>query len=294
MAESELYSWRVGDVSIVRIPDHEVALDGGWLVPEFTPGNIRSELHWLYPHSATANGQIRLSFHSLLVESQGLRIVIDTCMGNDKSRPAPAWNPDLGWHMRKGSYLEDLARAGFSRESIDIVALTHLHGDHLGWNTMLEGDRWVPTFPNARYLVVREEWDCWAHYEEEHFRAPLEDSLMPVIEAGLVDWVTPQHRINSEIFYEPTPGHTAGHVAVVVASRGARAVTTGDLIHHPVQCAHPDWRCSFDMDPALAAKTRREFLSRAAEDQSLVFGTHFAAPSVGHVVRYGSAFRYIL
>jgi glyoxylase-like metal-dependent hydrolase (beta-lactamase superfamily II) len=290
----ELYRWRIGDVPVVRIPDHEVALNGEWLVTEFTPGNIRREREWLYSSSSTDDGRIRMSFHSMLVESEGLRIVIDTCLGNNKPRPAPAWDPALEWHMRKGPYLDHLARAGFTRESIDLVVLTHLHGDHLGWNTMLEGGRWVPTFPNARYLIVREEWDYWSQVDQMHFRVPLNDSLLPVIEAGLVDWVKPTHRINDEIFYEPTPGHTPGHVAVVVASRGESAVTTGDLIHHPVQCAYPEWICTFDLDSALAAKTRRNFLSRCADDRSLVFGTHFAAPSAGRVVRHETAFRYVV
>src|SRR5271170_4686945 len=173
MAEGELLHWRIGDVPIVRIPDKEVALNCEWLVAEFTPATVKRERSWLYPHSATADGLMRLSFHSMLVESQGLKIVIDTCLGNDKPRPAPTWDPAIEWDLRKGPYLDHLAAAGFKRESIDLVVLTHLHGDHIGWNTMLEGGRWVPTFPNARYLIVREEWDFWSQMtESEHFRVP--------------------------------------------------------------------------------------------------------------------------
>ncbi|HTW86721.1 MAG TPA: MBL fold metallo-hydrolase [Candidatus Binataceae bacterium] len=289
----ESHRWEVGGVRIARLADHQATLFGAFLVPEFTPENVRAEIDWLAPHFASADGRIGLSFHSLLVESAGQKIVIDTCMGNHKARPAPLWDPQLGWDMRQGDYLDGLVRAGFAHESVDLVVLTHLHGDHVGWNTMLEGGRWVPTFPNARYLIVREEWEFWSRSDDPHFRIPLEDSVRPVIEAEMVEWVGTRHRINGELRLEPTPGHTHAHVSVVIESGGTSAITTGDLIHHPLQCAHPDWNCRFDLDPAQARTTRWDFLRRSADRALLVFGTHFPSPSAGRVVRHGGAFQFI-
>ena len=287
------HRWEVGAVRLARLPDNEVTLHGAFLVPEFTPANVAAELGWLAPHFAAGDGRIVLSFHSMLVESAGRRIVIDTCMGNDKPRPSPLWDAQLDWHLRRGDYLERLAAAGFARESVDLVVLTHLHGDHVGWNTMLAGGRWVPTFPNARYLIVREEWEYWSRADDPHFRIPLEDSVRPVVDAGMVEWVGVNHRIDANLRLVPTPGHTHAHVSVVIESGGARAITTGDLIHHPLQCAHPEWNCRFDLDAAQARATRRDFLERAAADRALVFGTHFSAPSAGRVVAHGAAFRFI-
>jgi glyoxylase-like metal-dependent hydrolase (beta-lactamase superfamily II) len=287
------HRWEIGEIKIARLPDNEITLFGGFLVDEFTPENIRHETDWLMPLFATADGRIGVSFHSLLVESQGLKIVIDTCMGNDKPRPSPLWDAQLGWHLRRGSFLDELRAAGFDRNAVDLVVLTHLHGDHVGWNTMLDGGRWVPSFPNARYLIVREEWEYWSQANDPHFRIPLEDSVRPVVDAGLVDFVDTDHRINGQLRLEPTPGHTHGHVSVVFESRGERAVTTGDLIHHPIQCGHPDWNCRFDLDPALARATRWDFLRRYCDDRTIVFGTHFSAPSAGRLTRHGDAFRYL-
>jgi len=283
------HRWEVGAVRIGRLPDNQPTLFGAFLVPEFTPDNVTRELEWLAPHFAAADGRIGLSFHSTLIESDRRRIIIDTCMGNDKPRPAPLWDAQLGWHLRRGDYLERLAQAGFAREAVDLVVLTHLHGDHVGWNTMLEGGRWIPTFPNARYLIVREEWQFWSRSDDPHFRIPLEDSVRPVVEAGMVEWVDVNYRIDANLRLAPTPGHTHAHVSVVIESRGARVITTGDLIHHPLQCAHPDWNCRFDLDPARARATLR----RCADDRTLVFGTHFPAPSAGRVVAHRGAFRFV-
>src|SRR5579871_6720696 len=292
--EGGSHRWQLGAVRIARLPDHQTELFGEFLVPEFTPDNVRRELGWLAPHFAAPDGRIGLSFHSMLVESDGRRIVIDTCMGNHKPRPAPLWDAQLGWHLRRGDYLERLAAAGFAREAVDLVVLTHLHGDHVGWNTMLDADgRWVPTFPNARYLIVRDEWQFWSRSDDPHFRIPLEDSVRPVVEAGMVEWVDTRHRIDRHLRLEPTPGHTHAHVSVVIESGDALAITTGDLIHHPLQCAYPEWNCRFDLDPAQARATRREFIRRCARDHVLVFGTHFPAPSAGRVVGAQGAFRFV-
>jgi glyoxylase-like metal-dependent hydrolase (beta-lactamase superfamily II) len=157
---------------------------------------------------------------------------------------------------------------------------------------MKVGGRWVPTFPNARYLLSRKEWDHWSKFEEADFRDPVEDSVRPVLDAGLVDFVEPTHRVSEEVWLEPTPGHTPGHASVRISSRGEDAVITGDLMHHPIQCSNPNWASAFDSDPDLARKTRREFLERYGDRPVLVFGTHFATPTAGHIVRDGDSWRF--
>jgi glyoxylase-like metal-dependent hydrolase (beta-lactamase superfamily II) len=235
----------------------------------------------------TAEGRITLSIHAFVVEAAGKRIVVDTCVGDLKSRPM---FPD--WDMKQGTFLQDLAEAGFPRESIDTVLCTHLHVDHVGWNTFKQGDRWVPTFPNARYLVAKPEWEYWRNEDDPFGSQVLEDSVKPIFDAGLVDLVDCDHKLCDGVRLEPTPGHTPGHVSVLISSDGVDAVITGDLLHHPVQCAHPDWKDSFDVDDELAHRSRTAFLKRHAEAGSLVLGTHFPAPTAGRLRPDGAAYRF--
>jgi glyoxylase-like metal-dependent hydrolase (beta-lactamase superfamily II) len=251
-------------------------------VPEATPERLARHA-WLAPRFVTPDGRLRLLIQALVVESQGRRIVVDTCVGNDKDRTLPPL------HRLSTSFLDDLKAAGFPRESIDTVVCTHLHVDHVGWNTMKVGGRWVPTFPNARYLVVRREWEHWSREDDRSMGDLLGDSVAPVFDAGLVDLVEPEHAVTSEVALEPTHGHTPGHVSVRIRSDGAEAVITGDLMHHPVQCAHPEWGSSADHDAAAAAATRRTFLAAHAGRPVLVIGTHFAGPHAGRIVRDGAA-----
>lgn len=277
--------WRVGDVKITRVIETEdTAMTAAALLPDARPENVLP-IGWLRPHFVDAQGNLRSSIYSLLVESRGLRIVVDTCLGNDKPRAVPWWN------RRQGRFLADIAAAGFPRERVDRVACTHLHPDHIGWNTMLVDGRWVPTFPNARYAFSAADW-AWLD------RAPVTamgdyagDSVRPVIEAGLADLVAPDHRLTDEVWLESTPGHSPGHVSVRIASRGEHAVVTGDLMHHPCQLARPDWSSPFDFDRAQALATRRAFIERYADQPVLVIGTHFATPSAGRIVRDGDAWR---
>ena len=216
----------------------------------------------------------------------GRRIVVDTCIGNDKTRSNPFWN------QLHGPFLEDLARAGFARETIDLVVCTHLHVDHVGWNTMLVDGRWVPTFPRARYLLGRTEWAHWSAAGYDADGDVLGDSVRPILDAGLADLVESDHRLSDEVWLEPTPGHTPGHVSVRIRSKGRDAVITGDLMHHPVQCAEPAWASNFDVDPEAARRTRRAFLERYADGSVAVFGTHFATPTAGRIVRDGPPWRF--
>jgi glyoxylase-like metal-dependent hydrolase (beta-lactamase superfamily II) len=175
--------------------------------------------------------------------------------------------------------LTDLADAGFPREEVDTVICTHLHFDHVGWNTMLVDGEWVPTFPNARYLLGRDEWEHWNREGASGYAATIDDAVRPVIDAGLADLVPSDHRVTNEIRLEATPGHTPGHVAVHVESAGQHALITGDLAHHPVQFAEPDWHADPDTDPTQSAATRRRLLEEHSDTDLLVIGTHFAPPA---------------
>ena len=281
---AEFLRWRVGDVTVTRVVELTSASLGAHLLPQASP-DIARRLPWLKPFLG-ARGELVLSFHSLVLECRGEVIVVDTCIGNGKERTYPRWNA-----MQTG-FLEDFAAAGFDPGGVATVLCTHMHVDHVGWNTRRVAGRWQPTFANARHLYAQAEWAHWReHGEMAAFGPVLEDSVQPIFDAGLADLVAADHAVSDEVSLEPTPGHTPGHVAVHIASKGEEAVITGDLMHHPCQAAHPDWNASVDFDAARAAATRRDFLDRYADRPVLVIGTHFAGPTAGRIVRDGDAFR---
>ncbi len=278
--------WRIGDVTVTKIVELEVTGGSRFLLPDATREAVLP-ITWLRPDFADAEGRLKMSIHALVVETPSRRVIVDTCIGNDKQQRAfPAWN-GLGT-----AFLADLALAGYPRDGIDTVLCTHLHVDHVGWNTMLVGGRWVPTFPRARYLMGRVEFEYWqAQRDHAAERAVFADSVAPVFEAGLVDLVATDHQICDELSLVPTIGHTPGHVSLRIASRGEEALITGDFLHHPCQMARPDWTSTVDHDPVLAERTRRDMLARLAGSAALMIGTHFAGATAGHVVREGGAWR---
>lgn len=278
--------WTVGDVRVTQVVEMVRTIPPAFLFDGLSPAQVQSQA-WLQPHHADAHGRLRSSIHCFVVESQGRRIVVDTCVGDGKDRRIASW------HRKQSRFLEDLAAAGFPPETVDTVLCTHLHVDHVGWNTRWDGVRWVPTFPNARYLFGRTEFAFWQATSDDEARQILADSVRPVVEAGLHTLVDSDHPLTDEVRLGPTPGHTPGHVSVFIRSGNAQAVITGDLLHHPIQCAEPD-RCSrFDADPALARQVRQGFLDDACARGALVFGTHFACPSAGWLTRHGSAWRLL-
>lgn len=281
--------WRIGRVSVTRIVElfpFQVPADN-----LFQQGSAElvKQHPWLLPHHATPDGQIIFAFQAFVVQTDSRRIMVDTCLGNDKQREYEVFT------RLTNTFLHDLEVAGAPAESIDTVLCTHLHQDHVGWNTRLVNGRWIPTFPNARYLFGREEWEHWkprlgeTSIQTQH----LDDSIRPVLDAGLADFVEPTHRVCEEVWLEPTPGHTPGHVSVRIASEGQEAVITGDVMHHPIQCAEPDLLTHFCADHERARLTRREFLDRHAERRTLIIGSHFAEPTVGWFVKDGEGrFRF--
>ena len=269
--------WQVGDVRITRIVELEIAGGTRFILPDATREACLT-LDWLRPHFMDAEGNLVMSVHALVVDTGSRRIIVDTCIGNDKERSIPTWS-----HLQT-SFLQDLTAAGYPPETIDTVLCTHLHVDHVGWNTMLVDGRWVPTFPNARYLLAEPEWRHWDTADDDPMNENvLDDSVRPVFEAGLVDLVDWQHQVCDEVNLEPTPGHTPGHVSIHIRSGGQEALITGDCIHHPCQMSRTDWCSSADTDQAQGRRTREDLLARYADGDVLVIGTHFATPTAGRV-----------
>jgi len=287
-------TWQVGDVRITQVIELGGQPTSGLFFFPAADAEFVKRYAWLRPHFADEEGKLFASVHAFVIESQGRRIIVDTCVGNDKPRRVRAWD------RLRGPFLQDLARAGHPAESIDTVVCTHLHVDHVGWNTRLADGRWVPTFANARYLFGRIEWAHWSAQVAAHDGQGdppgeadvLADSVRPIVDAGLADLVEMDHRITDEVWLEPTPGHTPGHVSVHIASQGREAVITGDLMHHPIQCSEPDLANNFDSDREAARLTRRAFLARYSDRPVLVLGTHFAPPTGGWVVRAGEAWQF--
>ncbi len=279
LAEMTMQTWQVGDVTITRVIEMEIAGGTRFILPDATR-DACLEIPWLAPHFMDAEGNLIMSIHALVVATPDRRIVVDTCIGNDKQRTIPAWS------NLQTDFLKDLETAGYPRESIDTVMCTHLHVDHVGWNTMLEEGAWVPTFPNARYLIAEQEWRYWdANEDESVYGSVLADSVRPVVDAGLVDLVDVEYEICDEVRLEPTPGHTPGHVSVRIESNGQQALITGDCIHHPCQMTRTDWCSSADFDAAQGRQTREALLEKYVDSGVLVIGTHFATPTAGHVRR---------
>ena len=295
-------SWQIGGAKITRIVELSAVR-----TPEFGYRNLSTEEikqeTWLQPHFATAEGELKSCIQAFVVETQGRRIIVDTCVGNDKPRA------NAGWNQLQGSFLKDLANAGYPAETIDIVLCTHLHIDHVGWNTVLSNGEWVPTFPNARYLFGRTEWEHWRQEVVGDMAGDIEpdiaegvmdliavnqDSVQPIIDAGLHELVDVDYEVSDEVRLEPTPGHTPGHVSVVITSAGKRAVITGDMMHHPIQIGLPHVASKFDHDVDRARNTRQDFLQRYGDDEVMVFGTHFASPTAGWVVSHGDGWRFVV
>jgi glyoxylase-like metal-dependent hydrolase (beta-lactamase superfamily II) len=235
-----------------------------------------------------ATGALLFTVQSYVVRTSHHTILIDSCVGNHKERAnRPLWH-----HKTDDTYMRALAALGLAPEDIDYVMCTHLHSDHVGWNTRLEGGRWVPTFPNARYVFTKKELEAWEQGHPKFTRHPLEDSVLPVIAAGRAELVANDFALDDEVWLEPSPGHTPDHVSIRLASNGQNAVMSGDLMHSPVQCLHPEWTVWPDWDAAKAKQTRRAFLERHAGIDMLVCTAHFPLPSAGRIVAAGDAFRF--
>ena len=268
--------WKIGEVTVTRVVEIEATGGMSPILPD-AKREILKEIPWLYPHFVDESGRMRGSIHALIIETPDRTIVVDTCVGNDKERGNPPWN------QLQTTFLADLEAAGYAPDRIDNVLCTHLHVDHVGWNTMLVDGKWQPTFPNARYLMGRVEFEHWNAVDVDSTKQIMSDSVLPVFDAGLVDLVETDHKICDEVSLIPTVGHSPGHVTVLIQSQGEEGMITGDFIHHPCQFAHPEWSASFDVDTSVSVPTRREALGRAAAENMLTLFYHLTFPGLGRV-----------
>ena len=288
MKELRTKQWNIGNVEITRIHEMTDPIPWSFLFPEESADHYK-RYDWLTPYYFDDEGRLLLAVQAFVVGSGSRRIIVDTCVGNDKLRSIPSCN------NLQTSFLQKLTAAGYPPDTIDTVLCTHLHFDHVGWNTRLVDGRWLPAFPNARYLFGRREWEYWqrALREQTVETNHILDSVQPILDAGLAEFVEPEHRITEEIGLEPTPGHTPGHVSVHIASRGQHGVITGDIFHTPLQIAEPELCVHACVDHEMSCRTRREFVSRYEDkEEVLVFGTHFEDPTVGRIVRDAHRHRF--
>jgi glyoxylase-like metal-dependent hydrolase (beta-lactamase superfamily II) len=284
---------RLGDILIERIVESE----GPDFAPlAFFPLTVADDWaeHRAWTQSRAmdpASGNLVLCIQSFLLRTRHHTILVDTCVGDHKSR-SPKVYPS-NWNMTSGEvWLRRLAAAGVRPEDVDYVMCTHLHADHVGWNTRLVDGRWVPTFPKARYIMSRLELEHRQQDLRPKLRESLVDSVLPVVEAGQAQLVRSDFALDDQVWLEPTPGHTPDHFSVHLRSGGSDAVITGDLMHSPVQCRRPEWNSIADFDPDQARATRRSFLARCCDRSTLVCATHFPSPSFGRVLARGDSFDF--
>src|SRR5947207_3172701 len=250
---------KLGAATVQRIEEsYEPNFDAKMFFPDWQPSVVQQHKDWLLPHHYDEpTGFLKLGVHSWLLTIGGKRILIDTCVGNHKSRPH---RPK--WHLMETPYLARLKAAGVEPDQVDMVMCTHLHVDHVGWNTRLENGRWVPTFPKARYLFAKGEFDYWTEQNAKTEVPPFADSVLPVVEAKRAQIVTNDFALGDHGRILPTPGHTPGHVAFTFGKARDDVVIAGDLMHTPLQTHYPELSPKFDVDPKQAAVTRRSFLER--------------------------------
>ena len=282
---------KIGDATVTRIEEtYEPNFDAAKFFSDWRPEIVEKHYDWMLPnHYDPASGMIKLSVHSWLITVGGKRILIDGCVGNHKPRPLRKM-----WDMMNTPYLERLAAAGVKPEQVDIVMCTHLHMDHVGWNTRLENGRWVPTFPNAKYVFSRADYDHYLKLDSDPATGPVNqnsfrDSVIPIVEARLSQMVDGAHTVDEHLSLEPRPGHTPGTVAINLASRGHKALFCGDILHHAIRSitrmeqlrlCRPD-QCAQE-PPSGAGGLRRL--------GALLMPAHFGAPFVCRVDSRGDGF----
>ncbi len=284
----------LGDVTITRVEEYygPVDLTPRAFFPEGPEKVWADNASWLVPDfHDPATDNVRTALQTWVLHSEGKTILVDTGVGNHKHRPyAPVWG------YLNTDFLGNLARAGVRPEDVDIVINTHLHVDHVGWNTRLDGRQWVPTFPNATYILPERDFEFW-NPENEHKSVfgrgnqnVFEDSVAPVHQAGKALLWDGSLDIDANLRLELAPGHTPGSSVLALDSRGDRALFVGDLLHSPVQIVDPDTNSCFCENPAESRATRRRILGRAAEENTLVFPAHLGGHGAAEVRRDGGGF----
>jgi glyoxylase-like metal-dependent hydrolase (beta-lactamase superfamily II) len=287
---------RIGPYTITRI---EEMLTPGFR-PEFLFPDFDAQVLQSHPQLKTEGfwhaGSERLmsSMHSWLLQSEQHTILIDTGCGNLKTRALPLFER---FHQLQHPYLERLRAAGVAPEDVTLVINTHLHVDHVGWNTRLEGGRWVPTFPRARYIWGAAEWAHWSAQGQGSAKLPenlpvIADSVQPVVDAGLSELADDISTVLPGLSLQSLPGHTAGQMMVVLDDGQQCAVFPGDALHQPLQVYRPDWNSRFCEDAQTARHSRHRLLEFCAERQALLFPAHFGAPHAGCIRRKAAAYSF--
>jgi glyoxylase-like metal-dependent hydrolase (beta-lactamase superfamily II) len=282
--------WKIGDVMVTTVIERYTEVPPGDFLPTTTDDALAGHRDWLHPWALDDGGRLLFVIQAVCLDVGGQKIVVDTCIG---SRQLPEIYAAFA---NDGSFINGFTAAGFGRDDVDLVICTHLHFDHVGWNTILEDGKWVPTFRKARYLIVRPEHEYWKATSEEEKAASnvfnFDDAVTPLFEAGVVDLVDADHRVSGAIWLVPTPGHTPGHVSVRITSQGEDALVTGDCAHHPVQLAEPSWYSVADGDPERSTATRRRIVGEYADTPVMIIGTHFRPPAAGHLVTGEGGIRF--
>jgi glyoxylase-like metal-dependent hydrolase (beta-lactamase superfamily II) len=279
----------LGDIAIHRIVEQEGPFfDALTFFPTLARDVLEENRSWLVPRYIDANDKIVLCVQSYVVKTPGQTILIDTCVGNHKPRPTRPF-----WHMMDSDrYAKNLAAAGLTVEDIDLVMCTHLHTDHVGWNTRLENGRWVPTFPKAKYVFAERELAHWTQRQKEDPAACpwITDSVLPIVAAKRDLVVRSDYTLNDRVQLLPTPGHTIDHYSVLVGKPGQEAVITGDMIHSPLQARYPELGMLSDYNSKQAGESRRRLFGRFCDTSTLMCTAHFPSPSTARVVRWRDAF----
>lgn len=284
----------LGNLTVDRVEESLLpGMEALAMFSDCTAEHLERHRKWLEPdYLESGTGRLMISLHSWVIRTGRHTILVDTCGGNDKDRPAfPKF------HQKQTPWLERLNSLGIDPASVDFVMCTHLHVDHAGWNTRLENGRWVPTFPNARYLMSRREHDFWHDRAAAPDRGGVnagtyEDSVLPVVEQGLALMTDEAYQIDDDLLMEPAPGHTPGHCVLKAGSGHHQAVFSGDLCHSPLQIHYPDWNSRFCEQPDVARLTRRRVLEHCCERRALIFPAHFGGAHFGRVEAAGQGFNY--
>jgi glyoxylase-like metal-dependent hydrolase (beta-lactamase superfamily II) len=284
---------RIGQFEVSRVADFQgPSFDPAEFFPDFDPEVVHANSDVLGPRLIDpASGKLVFSFHSFVVKTGRHTILIDSCIGNDKERPA---RPQ--WHRMKSSFIDDLARLGVGVADVDYVMCTHLHWDHVGWNTRLADGKWVPTFPKARYVMARREFDHWKGVADSGMDTPhataFGDSVLPVVAAGQALLVGDDYALDDGLWFEPYPGHTPGNVVIHARSGGERGVFVGDVLHHPLQCLKPEWSTRACSDPDGSRQSRTRLIEEHADSGTLIMPAHFPEPTAGWIRRHRAAYRF--
>ena len=285
---TETQRWTVGNATITSIVEDEMEhIPPEFFFPEATAAAVAAH-PWVLEDYADPDGNVALRVQALVVEIAGRTLLVDPCVGNFKTLALPFWS------NQEWPFMDRFAAAGYTAEGIDTVVHTHVHADHVGWDTHLFDGKWVPTFTNARHLYTAGELEFGRVTMDHPMMAELyRESMMPILDAGLADEVADDADLGDGLRLEPTPGHTPGHVSLWIESDGKRALISGDFFHHPVQCAEPEWSETGDLDVDQARATRRRMLTLAAETGVLVIGTHFPNRPAGRIRVDGDAWRFV-